>query len=1153
MDLSESMYTRLLPLLPWRGALAGGGAASTMVGAFLLAYFTRRTGEGLLEAAPLIATLSILLLLFGVVLGAIWLWVELAYEWHEDDQQQSARARGIESERTGGRVVHKSVLAVAILVGASAGVTMGQMGDLLLGFHRPGEASFNQAALQGPGNPVEKDDDIDEALLSWSRFSRPGLHQEDDEEKPADVIVEPPAGPTFEDDRDAPITVLAWFFGLDAGLFVPAYFAVFGLLLVLATKSLCDRRTGIARSTKKAPEAYLTMLRWTAFTLIGAALADQVENWLALTTSATAWFASESDLANMTAGSVPATVLGIATLFKTLFFGTTVLSLILIGLFLIRHGAASEQQWSGARGAWQSLLAVRVQVIAVVLFTVLVSFRIQAADTFVRWADGWLVALFASVLVLGLGVGIWHTGRWSMTLAIEPGRSGSAALAWWLFGVALAALFVFGLAAGWALSWGLVVPIGIVIGVALLSIGARKIGREQPFPPGIGDAILPRLLGAGILALFGLALLKSSSGQLIYEWIRGQGLGDLVILMVIGLGFVFGSIGSFVVFSRLTAPEERDHRNADAGKRPRHQHSRWIPSLALLGCILAWIGVVSLIDAHVYSIASWIGTAGVMAAFSLLLVYSLTSVVAVSTSVSTAPAHAFRAAGFRRTPILLLIVLWAVLVSLLPLPLPRAPVNIPEREGAALAGERLDLAFADWVEDNCLTGAPADQSGERVMPAVPLILVSSSGGGVRAAVWTSFVMDEVVGYTDSTIPCAPPTGAGAPVEHPSRWIFAASGISGGSLGLLTYAAQMTQGPPPSGSAQARIQDHLGDDSLASTLAWMLFVEVPWSLLRFSVDRDRGDVLQGSWERQWPVDEPGMRQDFVDLRARHDDVPLLILNGTSAESGCRFNGSVLDANGRERTDAVIGCLEPQGLEGSPFAVLPATIDLVDFLCEGQTMSLAKAALLSARFPVILPVGELQQCKITDLGQREVAGPGDPQPATFVVDGGYLEGSGTATALDLWDGLAPLVTAHNLDPSAAACIVPFFFQIDNSYLEPAGPGDTQAPPAFIGLQELSATNRSRDGYTTASRQEAQIAFGKAFTLGGVEIIDPDGVELEDRYVRFSPVSHPGAAAPLGWTLSDAAFDDLFGQLEKNGPSITEFQSWFRGMTCTVLPRA
>ena len=233
-----------------------------------------------------------------------------------------------------------------------------------------------------------------------------------------------------------------------------------------------------------------------------------------------------------------------------------------------------------------------------------------------------------------------------------------------------------------------------------------------------------------------------------------------------------------------------------------------------------------------------------------------------------------------------------------------------------------------------------------------------------------------------------------------------------------------------------------------------------------------------------------------------------------------------------------------------AVLPATTDLVDFLCDGQAISLAQAAMFSARFPIISSAGEIEQCSIP-ADAKDPRRVSDPHPETFVVDGGYLEGSGTASALSLWEALAPMVSAHNLDPQATARVVPFFTQIDNGYLEPAGPGDAKAPPDVLGAQESFAPGKSRGGYTTAARQAAQIAFGHPFTLGGVKVTGPEGVELGDRYVRFSPLAHPGAQAPLGWTLSKASFRDLFQQFGKNGAASAELEKWFTGMTCTISP--
>jgi hypothetical protein len=1157
---------------PRRLHLSLAAMASTGLGALLLAFSTRRPSEGFL-AGITASVVSLVLLVGGVLLGSLWLGAELANEElkgtslpeaqdgsrEADGLGQPATQAGGSSPRSeGGRRVHKVVLACALLAGASAGAVMGQMGNLLLGFHQPGEVSANHAALQGAGNPLGRDEQIDEALLTWSRFARSGLHLQE-----TDPVVEVPTGQAFREDRNAPVTALTWFFGLDAGIFVPAYFSVFGLLLVLGMRTLYTRETSIKLSSSADPEVFRRIARCIAVLAIVTALADQVENWSALTFTSSAWFAGDPDPSEMTVSAWMAAILGFATLVKIVCFAATVLGLIFIGLYLMRNGAKDEEHpWVGNGGAWQSVLAVRIQIIALALFAFLMSFRIQAADTFIRLPDDWLVAFLAALLVVLLSVAIWHSGRWLMALAIQTKRERAGEkLARWLLVVAAVALFIFGSLAGWAVSRGLVVPLAIVAVVIALSWVVRDAEGPDPSTPGMGSVILPRLLGASVLAFFGLAVLKASSGELIYRWMRGYRVFDLVVLVVGGLLFVGASMLAYLQFARANDWHSVDgsrSSRADSGARkpdrPGDSYSRWTPSLSLLICLVVWIALVTVLASHVFSLAPALGIAGVMALFLILLTYTLSSAVAVSTSAIDKPAAVFRAAGFGRTPILSLIILWALVVSLVPVPFVQSgPVAIPRETGVmGASGETLEAAFTEWLDDNCLMGAAQESEsavGSRTMPVAPLILVSSSGGGIKAAVWTSLVMDKLFGYTDPSMPCSPPDAARGTVSDASRWVFAASGISGGSLGFAQYVAQLTHGPP-SRSAESRIRDHLGDDSLAQTLAWMLLVETPWSLLRFSVDRDRGDILEQSWERQWPDGQPGLRQNYLELRDKQH-VPLLLLNGTSAESGCRFNGSILNADGRDRGDAVIGCLEPQGLEGSPEAVFPATIDLVSFLCEGQDISLAEAALLSARFPVISPVAVVQQCDAGEAGGVESTEVGDPDPETFVVDGGYLDGSGTATALDVWNALAPMLTNHNLDPDATACVVPFFVQIDNSYLEPSGPGDTKAPPRFVVLQELSAFGRSSGGYTTTSRQAAQIAFGRAFTLGGVDITTSAGTGLDDRYVRLSPVAHPGAEAPLGWTLSDAAFQDLFDQYERNRSAIREVESWFEGMTCTVGP--
>ena len=65
-------------------------------------------------------------------------------------------------------------------------------------------------------------------------------------------------------------------------------------------------------------------------------------------------------------------------------------------------------------------------------------------------------------------------------------------------------------------------------------------------------------------------------------------------------------------------------------------------------------------------------------------------------------------------------------------------------------------------------------------------------------------------------------------------------------------------------------------------------------------------------------------------------------------------------------------------------------------------------------------------------------------SYLVDGGYHEGSAAATVLELWNALAPLVDEHNSDAAAPAFIIPFLMQIDNGYGEPAAPGTVPPTP-------------------------------------------------------------------------------------------------------------
>jgi hypothetical protein len=318
---------------------------------------------------------------------------------------------------------------------------------------------------------------------------------------------------------------------------------------------------------------------------------------------------------------------------------------------------------------------------------------------------------------------------------------------------------------------------------------------------------------------------------------------------------------------------------------------------------------------------------------------------------------------------------------------------------------------------------------------------------------------------------------------------------------------------------------LSGDSLAPAIAWLLYVENPWSFLRFDLTRDRARVLEESWERAWPA-APGLGANLLTLSAAPDTaqphVPVLVFNGTSVESGCRVNTSVLKANGRDRGEPATRCLSatnPAAPDtGAPTpgipsaqeqAVLGATVDLVDFLCVEDALPLSKVALLSARFPLFSPSGHVSQCAPSATTTYP--------PETYIVDGGYLENSGAATATEIWAGLEPYVAAHNQDPALPA-IIPFFIQIDNGYDQPSAPGGVPSQPQLI-VPLTTVYGTTLNGQQAMAHQAAEIIFSQPFIV--------DGAAVCGRYAHFTLRAHPGPEAPLGWTLAYESFADLVDQ--------------------------
>jgi hypothetical protein len=366
------------------------------------------------------------------------------------------------------------------------------------------------------------------------------------------------------------------------------------------------------------------------------------------------------------------------------------------------------------------------------------------------------------------------------------------------------------------------------------------------------------------------------------------------------------------------------------------------------------------------------------------------------------------------------------------------------------------------------------------------LFVSASGGGIRAAYWTSAVLTCMLERDPTpTDPCGA-SASRAEIARRRATIFEMSGISGSSLGLVSYLAHETN--PPKAAGLPWYRSALDHDFLTPTVTRWFFGDVPNVWLRSRSGDDRAAVLEQAWEHAWGDNSP-LAAPFLTSQSLRHSWPLVILNGYAVDSGCRINVSLLQSNGGR---GATGCSRLTTSPAAPAAVLDATTDVTDYLAckrDQRDVRLSTAALLSARFPYVTPSGRLDTC--------------DGQSTTFSVDGGYRDTSAASTITESWDAIEPALRTR-----FGQKIAPVFVQIDNGYAESLVQGQAGRPSELT--VPLQARKRAMGGVADAARESAQRIFGRGF-------------------VEISTLGHPGTEAPLGWTLSPSSRADLDRQLD------------------------
>ncbi|WP_164234314.1 hypothetical protein [Microbacterium hydrocarbonoxydans] len=553
------------------------------------------------------------------------------------------------------------------------------------------------------------------------------------------------------------------------------------------------------------------------------------------------------------------------------------------------------------------------------------------------------------------------------------------------------------------------------------------------------------------------------------------------------------------------------------------------------------VGVgLTLIGWATFSPASFASLGPVAVTTVLLLAWSMVFGGVMLSMQRSRPLPLFRQLGLSAAPVIAIVTVFMFAVSLWAVPelhgirtiddaaVPRDPSGLSTDKRLA---EALKDSFDRWLES-------APGCGDA---PTPLLLVAAEGGGARAAYWTVRAMEEL-----HASDCLGPA------------LFAASGISGGSVGLAIDQV-VTAGNAPAIEAESlspeasAVTALTGPAPLARVVTGFLGGDFIAALTGVRVPTtgnawlDRAGHLEVAWDEQVP---PLAGSYSPEAPAGS---PFLVLNSADSVSGCRISVTQLPLaagpawQGGERMTAD-DCGSPTTGAGFALEFDDAWRDCSD------NLRWSTVAMLSARFPFVTPGGRMPVDGCS-------GGAGETAPDAQLVDGGYSDGSGLAPLADLMPELVRLVDDHNRDcasaPAEKECasapeVRPVVVYLKNERgFEIDAEAERLAAEFLIPLAGLKA--KSLQNSEEAWLQRLSDGLGELAATAACAEDDPI---CRHPVVVVSAATTPTITPPLGWTLSELSRDTLDLALEASlsrctvvagYPTLGALRKAFDGVEC------
>ena len=794
----------------------------------------------------------------------------------------------------------------------------------------------------------------------------------------------------------------------------------------------------------------------------------------------------------------------------------------------------------------------------------------QVPDIARRWTDGprnftveggsalLALMLFTATLFLIGRMRTAAAARWWKESAVSPPPP--APLPPWL--VVPSVIFLAGLVASVVgfpvglVRLGVVCAVPIAIGA--FSIYLRKINierawdREQPAtqvrPPmrwsanklGLimrtGDAI-----AVGLMAIAWLAVVRATISVVLLattESIEFNGFA-LALLVVAGAGIILTWPAASYVLVRLSATASSEKRH---GIPARLRRLVPVPGeqkpLLLTRVPIVCVSVSLAIYLFLGVLPNTAGRFGVLFCWNLALM-ALTGIVAGLALVAQrwAPVEVFQFLRLQSTPMLSLLIALVVIAGFVPAAVPIHQVRSNPADRPSLpADNRVDLptTIENWAVNRA--GQVGSSSCRRTViingrtaELMPMLLVASEGGGIRAAEWTVQAMQRLAREG-----CA---------QHAVAF---SSGVSGGAVGLtlLRFNNHPDRVAAAISNSRALSYGLIGllvrDFTYAGT-------GIPLPALDHGTGTnwiDRGALMEDAWDTAAPQQAPTTWQglQFVGetpgkVQTRQPISGPLILNSMSVGNACRVWVSEIKLmpeapETAASSDGRLGCdhAGTPGLRSVDLISRYGAFGSVEDPPDGKNRCLhgltaPTAAMLAARFPYVTPSGHVGECA------REGGG---VAPLDQLVDGGYLENTGLGTINDLSDIWLPRVRTWNTDElqkPQPKLIVPLVAYLDN-----ATGSDKNAPKREITNEFLLPPLAKLHASSNAIADEANLQRAS-------DLVAPDQVcpaddtfcrsavsSIEGRIYAIYPASRPQISAPLGWVLSSVSREAIAAALDQ-----------------------